>query len=163
MAQSTIRRLASSILGVGESKVWFDPQSSDKIDDALTRDDVRALIKDGKITAKSTRGVCRVRAKEKKEGKRKGRHSGPGSKKGTKKARTDPKGQWIAKVRAQRKILSTLVESNVIDRKNYKSVYMKVKGNSFKGKKNLLNYLKENKLVSEDNLKKALMPSTKSK
>jgi len=163
MTQSTIRRLASSIIGVGQSKIWFDPLSNEKIGEALTRDDVRALIKEGKIVAKPTRGVCRIRARIRKEGKRKGRHSGPGSKKGTRKARSNPKELWIAKVRSQRRILSALINSKVLERANYRSVYLKVKGNSFKGKKNLINYLKENKMVSEDNLTKILTSPTKSK
>jgi ribosomal protein L19E len=66
-------------------------------------------------------------------------------------------------VRSQRKILSVLAAAKVLERANYRSVYLKVKGNSFKGKKNLINYLKENKMVSEDNLNKTLTPPTKSK
>ncbi|MFH0927441.1 MAG: 50S ribosomal protein L19e [Candidatus Micrarchaeota archaeon] len=159
MAQNTIRRLAASVLGAGESKIWFDPSEREKISEALTRDDVRALVKEGKIKAKPTRGVCRVRARKKQEGKRKGRHSGHGSRKGTRKARVDYKEQWIAKVRSQRKILATLMDSGVLERSSYKTLYLRVKGNSFKGKKNLINYIKENKLVTDENLNKALAPA----
>jgi len=161
MTQATIRRLASSVLGVGESKIWFDPSAKDKISEALTRDDVRALIKEEKIKAKPTRGVCRARAKKRQEGKKKVRHSGAGSKKGTKKARSNPKELWIAKVRLQRKIIATLVGQGDLEKSNYRSLYLKVKGNSFRGKKNLFNYLVENKLVSEDKIKKAFANGAK--
>lgn len=150
-------------MGVGESKIWFDPAAKDKLTEALTRDDVRALIKDGVIKAKPKRGVCRVRARERHEGKKKGRHSGHGSRKGTKNARNNPKEQWIAKVRAQRKIIALLAEAGSLDRSNYRAVYMRIKGNSFKGKKTLLNYLKENNFVSEEQLNKTLTKSVKAK
>jgi large subunit ribosomal protein L19e len=156
MTQKTIKRLASSVLDVGESKIWIDPSSLEKVSEALTRDDVRALIKEGKIKAKPTRGVCRVRARLKQAGKKKGRHRGHGSRKGTRLARNNPKEQWIAKTRAQRSILRLISDDNAIDKTARKQVYLKIKGNAFKGKKNLVNYLVENKIVDEVSINKAL-------
>ena len=44
---STQRRLAASILKVGVSRVYIDPEHLDDAEEAITRDDVRSLIKTG--------------------------------------------------------------------------------------------------------------------
>jgi len=49
MSIVTVRRLAADILGVGENKVWISPEKISEVSSALTRDDVRALIKQGTI------------------------------------------------------------------------------------------------------------------
>jgi len=45
------RRLAAEILGVGESRIWIDPnpEYTEDIEQALTRRDVESLIKRGII------------------------------------------------------------------------------------------------------------------
>ncbi|MFA5108435.1 MAG: 50S ribosomal protein L19e [Candidatus Micrarchaeia archaeon] len=150
MTDATIRRLAASIIGIGESKIWLDPNARDKISEALTRDDVRALIKDGVIKAMPRMGVCRLRARIKSEGKKVGRRTGHGSRKGSRSARQGPKSVWMAKVRAQRSLLSSLVAEGKLDKSHSKQIYMKIKGNSFRGRQNLVNYLKENDLIASD-------------
>ncbi|MFH1306454.1 MAG: 50S ribosomal protein L19e [Candidatus Micrarchaeota archaeon] len=149
MGQKTIKRLAASILGIGECKIWLSPTEGKKISEALTRDDVRTLIKDGVIKALPRRGVSRYRARLKEEAKRAGRRRGRGSRKGTKRARRNPKEFWMAKVRSQRKRLFSLVEKGELEKKDAKKVYLKIKGNSFKGKQQLVNYLKENNMLKE--------------
>lgn len=149
MTLKTIRRLASEILDIGESKIWMDPEAKDKIAEALTRDDVKALIEQGSIRAKHTRGVSRFAARQRQAQKKKGRQKGHGSRKGKATARTDPKKTWMARVRAQRKVLSDLVDKGSIDRENAKKIYMRIKGNSFSGKKNLITYLEENKMIAK--------------
>jgi len=151
---STIKRLASSILGIGESKVWLDPNAGEKISEALTRDDVRRLIEEGAIRPILRRGVSRHRARKKAIGKRKGRRDGIGSRKGTYKARNNPKQIWMAKVRAQRKLLSTLAGEGRLDKENVRDIYLKIKGNSFRGRQNMLNYLKDNGMLKEPLSKK---------
>ncbi|HDD33891.1 MAG TPA: 50S ribosomal protein L19e, partial [Thermofilaceae archaeon] len=39
-----VRRLAAEILGVGESRVWIDPEKLERVETAVTREDVRRLI-----------------------------------------------------------------------------------------------------------------------
>jgi large subunit ribosomal protein L19e len=149
MTLKTIKRLAAEILDVGESKIWMDPQTKDKISEALTRDDVRALIEQGSIRARHTRGVSRFAAREKQAQKNKGRRKGHGSRKGKATARTDPKKTWMSRVRAQRRVLSELVDKGSIEKENAKKIYMRIKGNSFSGKKNLMTYLEENKMLKQ--------------
>ncbi len=147
MAMNSVRRIASGILGVGQSKVRFKPDAFSKIEEALTREDVRALIADGSVYFLKQRGVSRIRGRKKQGAIRKGRRGGAGSKKGTHSARLDSKVVWIAKVRAQRRYLRVLVGQKKLQGKSARKIYMMVKGNAFKSVKILETYLKDNKLV----------------
>ncbi|VVB99119.1 50S ribosomal protein L19e [uncultured archaeon] len=147
MAMNTVRRIASELLGVGESKVRFKPEEASKIGESLTREDVRTLIKDGSVYAIEPRGVSRVRGREKTAQKKKGRRSGKGSKKGTHSARLSDKVVWIAKVRAQRRFLRQLIDGKKIEQGSTRKIYSMVKGNAFKGVKAMEIYLKDNKLI----------------
>ena len=145
---NTVRRIASEILGAGKSKIRFKPDSTSKIGEALTREDIRGLIADGSIYAIAPRGVSRVRGREKQNQMRKGRRSGAGSRKGTFAARSGRKETWIAKVRAQRRHLASLVSQGRLQESSRK-IYLMIKGNAFKGVKVLDTYLKDNKLLME--------------
>lgn len=150
MAMKNVRRIAAEILGSGQSKVRFNPESLQKIEEALTREDVRALIREGDIYAIAPRGVSRVRARKKAAQKRKGRRFGTGSRKGTFGARSGDKQMWMAKIRAQRRFLRNLVEGKRIPEESSRKVYLMVKGNAFKGVKVLETYLKDNKLLAPE-------------
>ena len=148
MATNTVRRIASEILRVGESKVKFRVDSIKKIEEALTREDIRTLIKDGVVYKIHPRGVSRVRGMAKRAQTKKGRRGGMGSRRGTPSARLDSKDAWIAKVRSQRRILSGLMASKKItDPKVYRKLYLMVKGNAFKSVKIMETYINDNKLL----------------
>ncbi|MEM4298399.1 MAG: 50S ribosomal protein L19e, partial [Nitrososphaerota archaeon] len=66
--------MAAEILKVGVSRVRMDPESSDRIQDAITKDAIRTLIKEGVIWAVPAKGVSRGRWRQKR-GKRRGRGS----------------------------------------------------------------------------------------
>jgi large subunit ribosomal protein L19e len=149
MAMNTVRRIASEILGVGESKIKFNPEATSKIGEALTREDIRGLIQDGSIVMISPRGVSRVRGMKKQEQKRKGRRSGTGSKKGTFKARLGTKEHWIAKIRSQRRYLRSLIDGKSLKEGSSRKIYMMVKGNAFKSVKIMETYLRDNKFLVE--------------
>ena len=144
---NSIRRISSGILGVGESRIRFRPEDAQKVSEALTREDVRGLIAAGSIYALQPHGVSRIRGREKQEKIRKGRRSGAGSKKGTHAARLDPKKAWIAKVRAQRRYLRSLLEQKQLPQEFSRKIYMMVKGNAFKGVKMMETYLKDNGML----------------
>jgi len=148
MAKDTIRRLAASILNVGKSRVWIDNTQLKKVSEAITREDVKGLIKEGIIKKLPPKSRFKQRIKEEKEQKRKGRKRGPGSRKGTKKTRIKQKQNWMNKIRAQRKLLKKLLKEGKIQKQPLiKKIYLKIKGNQFKSKRTLLNYLKENNLL----------------
>lgn len=155
MAQNTIRRLAASVMGVGESRIRFKPDQMARIREALTRDDVRALVGEGIIIALPARGVSRAGARARDEARRSGRRSGHGRRKGTFKARSDGKATWMAKVRAQRRVLRQLRAEGKIAQTHSRKIYTMIKGNAFRGKAVLMTYLKENGILNDAGAKPA--------
>jgi len=138
MTISTVRRLASDMLNVGENKIRISPEGLKEAQGALTRADVKGLIDKGIITKEKKKGRA---SKRKKERRGRGRRKG---------SLANRKKLWMQKVRAQRKFLSMLTESGALDRSAKRSLYGKVKSSIFKSKKTMLLYLKENGLLSED-------------
>ncbi len=131
-----LKRMAAQIMNVGETKVWIDEAQLIKATEAMTRDDVRGLIRQRIVRKRHgnqhSRGAARIlRAK-----KRVGRKSGKGKRSGTKKARMQPKVQWQNRVRALRKTLRKLKAEGKI-KENYSTLYKQIKGNHFRGKKHL--------------------------
>ena len=134
----SIKRLAASIKKVGLSRVKI--KEPEQCKEALTREDVKNLIKKGAIEIKKKRGVSRGRARKLHEQKKKGRRRGKGSRKGHK---SDSKRRWIIKVRAQRKFIKYLKEKQKITQEVYKELYRKVKGGFFRSVSHIKIFLKK--------------------
>ena len=117
------RRMASEIMKTGVNRVWVDPSESAKISEAITKQDVRLLISNGLLRALPVQGVSKARAKIIKEQKKKGRQKGQGSRKGTKNTRTPKKETWMKAIRAIRKELKSLRESEKITVPEYRRLY----------------------------------------
>ncbi|MFH0713001.1 MAG: 50S ribosomal protein L19e [Candidatus Micrarchaeota archaeon] len=140
MAISTVRRVASRIYGIGESRIKImDPK---RALEALTADDVRQLVKEKVVVFVAEKAPSRAAARLKQKRKSLGRRRGRGSKKGTS---MPSKTKWILKIRGQRKLLASL-KSKLKDGK-FRKVYKMVKGNAFKSKQALSTYLKDNQLM----------------
>ena len=139
MAIYTVRRIAADILGVGEGRIRFDPEKIPDVKNAMTRLDVEDLIKNKAVI------VLPVKGRKKKEKKKK---RGAGSRKGKPKGKQ--KKAWMTRIRAQRALLKKLLESEVLDEENKRYVYLKIKGGSFRSKRAMITYLKENELIPED-------------
>lgn len=131
------RRIASEVLSVGENKVRFDPERLTEVSEAITRDDVRALVKQGVVSAKEAKGNSRGRLRKRISQKRKGRQSGHGKRKGTKDARTSKKERWMKTIRAVRDELRKLKTEGVIDGSAYRNLYLKAKGGLFHSRRHL--------------------------
>ncbi len=141
------KRLAAEVLGCGVTRVWIDPGSAEKVKSAITRADVKKLVKEGvikKLPAKDSSGKA---VAERIEKKKKGRRRGHGSRKGSRGARSGKKTPWILRVRAQRSLLKKLRDSGKLERKDYRKVYRMVKGGMFRSKKHLLMFLEQNGMV----------------
>lgn len=145
-----VQRVASDILGVGESRIRIDPNQVKKAGEALTRDDVRALVAQGIVGVVREKGVSRGKARIKTGQKQSGRRRGIGSRKGTKYSRISRKEIWMKKVRAQRKLLRELRAKKLLEGQGtFRDVYMMVKGRAFKAKAQLITYLAENNLIKK--------------
>lgn len=145
MDNKKAKKMAAKLLKVGETKVWVSPGAVKDIKEAMTKDDVRALIKKGTIKKKRTNLQSKGKARELLEKKRKGRKRGKGKRTGRKTARKPKKENWIKNVRAQRRTLKELKESGAKLKKPARKIYLMIKGNYFKGKKYVQAMVKEGK------------------
>ncbi|VVB70106.1 50S ribosomal protein L19e [uncultured archaeon] len=141
---TTQRRLAASDMGIGESRVWInpDPEVAGELTDAITLEDIRAQIKAGNIKAKPKKGNSRSRIRIRAAKRAYGHCKGPGHRKGAKGARTPRKEQWMTKIRALRKRLKELREGGQIDRRSYRLLYRKSKGGEYRSLAHLSAYIK---------------------
>lgn len=138
---SNQRRMAAEILGVGIHRIWMDPEASEDIATAPTREDIRELIEEGHIKSKQKKGISRGRARARQVKKAYGHRKGHGSRKGAKGARSPRKANWVRKIRALRKRLRALKEEGTLDATAYRKLYNKAKGGEFKNVAHLNNYL----------------------
>ncbi|MEM0010823.1 MAG: 50S ribosomal protein L19e [Thermofilaceae archaeon] len=145
-ATRTVKRLAASILKVGVSRIRIKPDALDKVETAITREDVKRLIKDGVIYKIPPSTPSRGRWRKVHAQRKKGRGRGPGSKKGP---RIDEKRVWISRVRAQRRFLKLLKERGLIDSSTYRRLRSLVKGGTFSSVRHLKTYLKEQGILTK--------------
>ncbi|HEX32859.1 MAG TPA: 50S ribosomal protein L19e [Candidatus Aenigmarchaeota archaeon] len=142
------RRMAADVLNVGVDRVWFDPSHLKDIKEAITKSDIRSLIKKGWIKKKPVQIHSRGRARVTHAKKRKGLRRGHGSRKGKALARMGSKKTlWKNRIRLQRSLLRRLKIKGKLDTKTYRLLYRRAKGGFFRSKAHLKLYL--SKLLGE--------------
>ncbi|MFC2174943.1 50S ribosomal protein L19e [archaeon] len=135
MELNKLRVLAAKTLKVGKSRIRI--VDAEKATEAITREDVRTLHKEGAIKVLPVTGTSRGRARALTAKKKAGGKKGPGKRKGTKKTREKKKKKWMTQVRAQRKKLKQAKPLN------YQSLYRMVTGGYFKSVKHLESFIKK--------------------
>ncbi|MDJ0269382.1 MAG: 50S ribosomal protein L19e [Aigarchaeota archaeon] len=136
------KRMAAELLKCGESRVRFDEERLEDIESAITRQEIRQLIKDGAIYKVQAKGVSRVRVRMRLKKKR-----GPGSRKGAKHSIIPRKRKWINTVRPQRRFLKLLRDKGIIEPAVYRKLYLMTKAGAFKSVAALKEYIRINKLA----------------
>ncbi|NGM69451.1 50S ribosomal protein L19e [Natronolimnobius sp. AArcel1] len=141
---SAQKRLAADVLDVGENRIWLDPDAQGDIAEAITRDEIRELVDEGRIRAADAKGNSRGRARERNAKRSYGHQKGPGKRRGKKGARQNSKEDWQAKIRAQRRKLRELRDKGELTPTQYRELYKKAGGGEFRSVRYLLNYIDDN-------------------
>ena len=142
MSLRSQRRLAAEILKVGEGRVWIDPDRTEEVEAAITREEIRRLVHEGVIRSLPKKGVSRSRARVLQEKKRKGLRRGPGGKSGAARARVSKKQAWMKKIRPLRKRLRELKASRAITESVYRKLYNMAGSGVFESAADLERYIK---------------------
>lgn len=136
------KRVAAEVLKCGATRVWIDPLHTDEVAEAVTRADIRGLVKKGYVKKVQSGGVSKARARKIAEQKEKGRRRGPGSRKGASGAREPTKPRWIRTIRPLRATLKDLRDTEKITSAQYRRYYLQAKGGRYKSKAQLLFHMK---------------------
>lgn len=155
MAYDSRKRMAAALLKRSPKRVKLDPDELGEIKEALTKADLRGLIKDKVIKSVQKKGVSNSRAKQRKLKRSKGQRTGQGKRKGKATARHPGKEKWMSTVRLQRTYLRELKEKGYITVSTYRQMYAKSKGGFFRSKRHLSTYLKGHDLLLQKNEKNA--------
>lgn len=157
------RRLAASLLKCGVNRVRIAndyQQDQEKVEEAITRGDLRHLIKWGVITKRPENGISRARHRHHLAQRQKGRRRGHGSRKGARGARTPRKQTWMNRIRAQRKLLVQLREEEVLDRSKYRLYYRRAKGGMYHSRAHMLSHLRSEGAIPVDFQQSSLAPAS---
>ncbi len=147
MNLSAQKRMAAEILKCGENRVYFDPYLMDEIKMAITREDIRNLIKEGIIQKKYKQGISKHRKNIRHERRKKGLGRGLGKRKGSKHARMPKKRAYIKRIRPIRRELRKLRDRKLITPATYRKLYRNAKGGMFNNVRQLNRYIKDKELL----------------
>jgi large subunit ribosomal protein L19e len=129
--------------------VRFEQEALDEVKEAITKSDIKSLIKRKAIVEIPAHGVSRVRARELRHQRSMGRRRGMGSRKGRASARTSPKEGWMAKARLQRSFVKMLKEKELITPEAFRELYLKIKGGFFRNKRHIKIYMEEHGMIRQ--------------
>jgi len=120
------KQLASKTLRVGINRIAFNDLRKDEIKEAITKQDIRDLHKDGAITIKEVGGRKKIKRRKTR------RKTGKIKKKVRKR-----KQNYVKLVRKLRKYLKELKKQDKLDRETYRDLRKKSRSKVFKSKRQL--------------------------
>lgn len=129
------KELASRALGVGKSRIIFIGSRKDEIKEAITKQDIRELVKSGAVIVKDSKGR---KKKERKSSRIKRKTPGKIRLKVNTRKR-----DYITLTRKLRKHVSSLRSTGNIDNETFKELRKKIRNKEFKSKANLKSYTEE--------------------
>ena len=138
------KRLAADLLKVGITRVWVDPEDTDRVSSAITREEIRKLVHEGSIKKLPKLGISRGRKRVRHQELLAGRHKGPGSTKG---GAHNSKQIWIVRIRSIRVRLRTLRDKRFITTEVYRKLSLMAKGGAFRSAAHLDEYIDTHKLA----------------
>jgi len=138
------KRLAADLLKVGTTRIWVDPEDTDRVSSAITRNEIRKLIHEGSIRRLPETGISRGRKRIRKQELQAGRHKGPGSIKGSV---GNSKRRWIIRIRSIRRRLRALRDRRFITTQVYRKLTLMAKGGTFRSAAHLDEYIETHKLA----------------
>jgi large subunit ribosomal protein L19e len=154
MSIKLTKRIAGELLKRGVSKVRIKEGFNPDAQKAITREDVRTMIKNGAIYTIKKKHNISAYSKVLKAKRIKGRRRGPGKRKGTLKARGGM--EYKKKIRGQRRVLKALKEQQIIDNMKFRKYYALVKGGNFQTKASLLSHIVNDGVKIEEEKAKQL-------
>jgi large subunit ribosomal protein L19e len=123
------KRIAAKVLGVGYHKVWMNPLRLTEIKEAITKQDIMDLIKDGAIKSREFTGrKTNVRRKRKGSGSRKGRVM-------------RSKRDYMMKIRKLRRFLKLIKENSLLSVPEIKKLRLLSKSGHFKSQRHLKEHI----------------------
>jgi large subunit ribosomal protein L19e len=141
LSLKTQKKMAASILKVGGSRLWINPEEFSRVESAITKEEIRKLVHEDVIVTRRERGVSRGRHRAKTK-KKKGRGSG------SKKASSyNKKRIWVNKIRTLRFRLKELKDKKIITTQIYRKLVLMAKGGSFRSVSHLNEYLESQNLT----------------
>jgi large subunit ribosomal protein L19e len=144
------KRAASQLLNRGLGSIRIKESEQEAASKAITKDDVRDLIKHGSVYALKEKRNLSLHGKEHEIKKRKGRGLGRGSRKGTSKARAGV--SYKQRIRAQRRLIKKIKADGMVNNEQFKMLYALVKGGTFASKITLINRIKSEGIQINDEL-----------
>ncbi len=148
MKLNKLKETASKVMTAGKQKLKINldkyKENKEDVDKAITRQDVRDLVKKGVVYKETDTGHSRGRARKLLAQKKLKRKKGPGKKRGTPKARNNQNSHNL-KIRGLKKKLRELKAEDKLKDKKYSKLYLMIKGNYFRGKKHLEDYVNGDK------------------
>jgi large subunit ribosomal protein L19e len=126
------KRLAAETFGVGKSRIAFVNERIEEIKEAITKQDMRNLLKDGAIVIKEIRGRSKNVNRDKK------RHVGKVRRKVNIRKR-----DYVILTRKLRKVLAEKKKRGELKREEIKEIRVKIRNKIYKSKSHLNEILGE--------------------